>query len=162
MTGRYPYQPAPTGQASKISRKAIVGGGVGALFLMMASCGIGAALGGGGDSTQAAPTVTSTTTLTETTTAASNETVWRTTTVTPSPTETTTEVADQTDDSANTPRGLVGPRTTTPTANSDSGAGSASYGSCSAARAAGAAPLYEGQPGYSSSLDRDGDGVACE
>jgi hypothetical protein len=29
-------------------------------------------------------------------------------------------------------------------------------------RAAGAAPLYRGQPGYSSRLDRDGDGVACE
>ena len=30
------------------------------------------------------------------------------------------------------------------------------------ARAAGAAPLYRGQAGYSSRLDRDGDGVACE
>lgn len=36
------------------------------------------------------------------------------------------------------------------------------YGSCAQARAAGAAPLYAGQPGYSSGLDRDGDGVACE
>jgi hypothetical protein len=36
------------------------------------------------------------------------------------------------------------------------------YGSCAQARAAGAAPLYAGQPGYSSDLDRDGDGVACE
>ncbi|WP_454175597.1 excalibur calcium-binding domain-containing protein [Gordonia sputi] len=158
----HPYQPAPTGQSSKISRKAIIGGGAGARFLMMASCGIGAAIGGGGDSTQAAPTVTSTTTQTETATAASNETVWKTTTVTATPTETTTEVADQTDDSDNTPRGLVGQRTTTPTANSDSGAGSAYYANCSAARAAGAAPLYSGQPGYSSKLDRDGDGVACE
>lgn len=158
MTGSYPYQPAPPGQ-SKISRKAIVGGGIGALFVMMASCGIGAALGGG-DSTQAAPTVTSTTTLTETTTAASNETAWRTTTVTATPTETTTQVADRDD---NSPRGLVGPETTTPTADSDSGGGgTAYYSSCKEARAAGAAPLYAGQPGYSSSLDRDGDGVACE
>ncbi|WP_231580535.1 excalibur calcium-binding domain-containing protein [Corynebacterium kalinowskii] len=38
----------------------------------------------------------------------------------------------------------------------------ASYGSCKEARAAGAAPLYKGSPGYSSKLDRDGDGVACE
>ena len=29
-------------------------------------------------------------------------------------------------------------------------------------RAAGAAPLYRGQPGYGSHMDRDGDGVACE
>ncbi len=36
------------------------------------------------------------------------------------------------------------------------------FGSCAQARAAGAAPLYAGQPGYRSGLDRDGDGVACE
>jgi hypothetical protein len=36
------------------------------------------------------------------------------------------------------------------------------YANCSAARAAGAAPLYAGEPGYRSRLDRDGDGVACE
>ncbi|WP_249353129.1 excalibur calcium-binding domain-containing protein [Rhodococcus sp. Q] len=40
--------------------------------------------------------------------------------------------------------------------------GGASYASCAAARAAGAAPLYAGSPGYSSKLDRDKDGVACE
>ena len=39
---------------------------------------------------------------------------------------------------------------------------SASYPNCAAARAAGAAPLYRGNPGYSTKLDRDGDGVACE
>lgn len=37
-----------------------------------------------------------------------------------------------------------------------------SYGSCADVRAAGAAPIYAGDPGYSSKLDRDGDGVACE
>jgi endonuclease YncB( thermonuclease family) len=36
------------------------------------------------------------------------------------------------------------------------------YRSCAEARAAGAAPLYRGQPGYRPGLDRDGDGVACE
>ncbi|KAB7791341.1 excalibur calcium-binding domain-containing protein [Bifidobacterium leontopitheci] len=36
------------------------------------------------------------------------------------------------------------------------------YQNCTAAREAGAAPLYRGQPGYSSKLDRDGDGIACE
>lgn len=36
------------------------------------------------------------------------------------------------------------------------------YRNCSEARAAGAAPLYRGAPGYSARLDRDGDGVACE
>lgn len=36
------------------------------------------------------------------------------------------------------------------------------YANCSAARAAGAAPVRRGDPGYSSRLDRDGDGVGCE
>ena len=36
------------------------------------------------------------------------------------------------------------------------------YANCTAAKAAGAAPLYRGQPGYRSALDRDGDGIACE
>ncbi|PSJ67272.1 nuclease precursor [Brevibacillus brevis] len=36
------------------------------------------------------------------------------------------------------------------------------YGSCKEAKAAGVAPLYSGDPGYRSKLDRDGDGVACE
>lgn len=36
------------------------------------------------------------------------------------------------------------------------------YSSCKAAKAAGAAPLHRGEPGYSRKLDRDGDGVACE
>lgn len=37
-----------------------------------------------------------------------------------------------------------------------------SYANCAAVRAAGAAPIRRGEPGYSTSLDRDGDGVACE
>ncbi|MGH3912833.1 MAG: excalibur calcium-binding domain-containing protein [Pseudonocardiaceae bacterium] len=36
------------------------------------------------------------------------------------------------------------------------------YKNCDAARAAGAAPLHAGDPGYRSGLDRDGDGTACE
>ncbi len=36
------------------------------------------------------------------------------------------------------------------------------YASCDDARAAGAAPLHRGDPGYSTNLDRDGDGIACE
>ena len=36
------------------------------------------------------------------------------------------------------------------------------YQNCDAVRAAGAAPLYIGSPGYAPKLDRDGDGVACE
>ncbi len=36
------------------------------------------------------------------------------------------------------------------------------YASCADARAAGAAPLNQGSPGYRPGLDRDGDGIACE
>jgi excalibur calcium-binding domain-containing protein len=43
-----------------------------------------------------------------------------------------------------------------------SGSGSAHFGNCSEARAAGAAPVHRGDPGYSRHLDRDGDGVGCD
>jgi hypothetical protein len=36
------------------------------------------------------------------------------------------------------------------------------YSNCAAARAAGAAPIYVGQPGYRPGLDADSDGIACE
>lgn len=36
------------------------------------------------------------------------------------------------------------------------------YPNCAAARAAGAAPVYSDEAGYSRRLDRDGDGVGCE
>ena len=36
------------------------------------------------------------------------------------------------------------------------------YANCTEAKAAGAAPMYEGDPGYRSGLDRDHDGNACD
>lgn len=36
------------------------------------------------------------------------------------------------------------------------------YANCSQAKAAGAAPLRRGEPGYREDLDRDHDGIACE
>ncbi|MFY0760806.1 excalibur calcium-binding domain-containing protein [Metabacillus dongyingensis] len=36
------------------------------------------------------------------------------------------------------------------------------YKNCSAVRAAGAAPIHKGEPGYSTKLDRDRDGIACD
>lgn len=47
-------------------------------------------------------------------------------------------------------------------AASDSAPADVYYKNCTAARAAGAAPVYVGEPGYGSHLDRDGDGVGCE
>lgn len=40
--------------------------------------------------------------------------------------------------------------------------GGGAFANCSAARAAGAAPVRLGDPGYGRHLDRDGDGVGCE
>jgi hypothetical protein len=36
-----------------------------------------------------------------------------------------------------------------------------SFASCTEAKAAGYHDIHKGQPGYSSKLDADGDGVAC-
>lgn len=38
----------------------------------------------------------------------------------------------------------------------------APFANCTAARAAGAAPVYAGTPGYGTHLDRDGDGIGCD
>lgn len=39
---------------------------------------------------------------------------------------------------------------------------SVNYSGCNEARAAGAAPIYAGQPGYRANMDGDSDGIACE
>jgi hypothetical protein len=43
-----------------------------------------------------------------------------------------------------------------------SGYSGGAFRNCSAARAAGAAPVKVGHPGYGAHLDRDNDGVGCE
>ncbi|MFD5618641.1 excalibur calcium-binding domain-containing protein [Streptomyces yangpuensis] len=56
-------------------------------------------------------------------------------------------------------------RTTAPASDGDGtggGGGSVSYRNCDAVRAAGAAPIRRGDPGYGRHLDRDGDGIGCE
>ncbi|MFZ9483236.1 MAG: excalibur calcium-binding domain-containing protein [Ilumatobacteraceae bacterium] len=53
--------------------------------------------------------------------------------------------------------------TSAPSGGGGSGSGGdVYYPNCAAVRAAGMDPLYVGDPGYRSGLDRDGDGVACE
>jgi hypothetical protein len=47
----------------------------------------------------------------------------------------------------------------TPSRSGDTGT---YYPDCAAARAAGAAPIHVGEPGYRPELDADGDGTACE
>ncbi len=86
-------------------------------------------------------------------------------------------------DASNTDRGLWSPSTcngntssaastpaattTQPSSSSSantapSSSSSAYYANCSAARAAGVTPIYSGEAGYRSGLDRDRDGIACE
>jgi hypothetical protein len=52
--------------------------------------------------------------------------------------------------------------TTTTSATTTTTQGAVYYQNCDDVRAHGAAPIYRGEPGYSSKLDRDGDGVGCE
>lgn len=42
------------------------------------------------------------------------------------------------------------------------GSNGRAFANCAAARAAGAAPVRRGDPGYGRHLDRDGDGIGCE
>jgi hypothetical protein len=62
------------------------------------------------------------------------------------------------------PRGATAytPDSIAPRNGARSGLGGGSYASCAEARAAGAAPIRRGEPGYGAHLDRDQDGVACE
>ena len=75
------------------------------------------------------------------------------TTPTPSPEPTTAEPSPEPTTAEPSPE---------PPAQPEPAAQQAYYSSCREAKAAGAAPLYRGDPGYRSGLDRDGDGVACE
>ncbi len=52
--------------------------------------------------------------------------------------------------------------TSPPPPDPGSSGGEVYYANCTAARAAGAAPIRVGQPGYRTALDGDKDGVACE
>ncbi|MET9031758.1 excalibur calcium-binding domain-containing protein [Streptomyces mirabilis] len=117
---------------------------------------IGAGIGNsGGNTTESAaakPGPTTTVTATTTATRTATETV------------TATPAATVTVRSTKTVRATV---TAQPAAaggggSDDSGGGSVYYENCAAARAAGAAPVHVGDPGYSRHLDRDGDGVGCE
>ena len=58
--------------------------------------------------------------------------------------------------SAHTLRTAAGPIRTREPQTGDYWAG------CNAARAAGTAPIYIGEPGYREGMDGDGDGIACE
>lgn len=55
-------------------------------------------------------------------------------------------------------RGAPSPKRTYGASSGSSG----TFRNCAEARAAGAAPVYRGDPGYGEHLDRDNDGIGCE
>ncbi len=95
-------------------------------------------------------TVTATTTATVTATPLAKEPE-------PAPTVTATKTVKVTTTVTAQPAGDGG--------SDDGGSGGSQdvyYGNCGEVRAAGAAPIHRGEPGYASHLDRDKDGVACD
>ncbi|MEV6582303.1 excalibur calcium-binding domain-containing protein [Streptomyces sp. NPDC051582] len=66
------------------------------------------------------------------------------------------------DTASTTERSASGASSTSSGSSSTTSGSSAHYKNCAAARAAGAAPVHRGDPGYGPHLDHDGDGVACE
>lgn len=63
---------------------------------------------------------------------------------------------------APTPRRSATPRRTPPTSAAPEQPTEVYYANCTEAKAAGAAPIRRGEPGYRPPLDRDDDGIACE
>ncbi|MEV7216071.1 excalibur calcium-binding domain-containing protein [Kitasatospora cineracea] len=86
----------------------------------------------------------------------------RTSSAPPSPSPTPTPTGEPT--VVVSPPAVVAPttETATPGPATSSALAEPSYRNCAEAKASGAAPLYRGEPGYRSGLDRDGDGIACE
>ncbi|MGW0581458.1 excalibur calcium-binding domain-containing protein [Streptomyces sp. NPDC002920] len=148
-----PYATAPGPRTPRWARKRYV------LPALALSLFTGVTIGGNDPKTEPTatkprPTVTVTTTATTTetptpepaTTVTATETVKVTRTVTaPAKANTDSKSEDTSDD------------TSDDSANAD-----VYYDNCTAARAAGAAPVHAGDPGYGRHLDRDGDGVGCE
>lgn len=126
--------------------------GVGVLLLLFAGCVSALSDGPGTGAPAAVATVTATERATEEVETLATETVTATEEVEVTVTETETVTAEP--ESGGGGSGTGG--------DSDSGGGSAYYENCTAARAAGAAPVRRGDPGYGPHLDRDGDGVGCE
>lgn len=149
MTSSYttPPTPQPADSRKLYRRKRVWAGGL-AIFAL----GIAWGTQSGKDAAAAnpAPKVTVTATVTET--------------ADPEPVPTVTEtqkvkVKVTVTARANTDSGTSGGSSTTGGSDDSS---SVYYANCSEARAAGAAPIHCGEPGYASRLDRDGDGIGCD
>lgn len=154
--------PTPThstkGSSGRMKRMALIGSSLIISMGLITACGSATA-----EPEAPAPTVTETVTATVTTTAKAS-------TITSTVTETTSAedlaqeivepaaVEEYSEPQVNTPQQFAAIPEPAPAV----APAQTYYANCAAVRAAGAAPLYAGSPGYSSKLDRDGDGIACE
>ena len=158
-----PVDPPPNSfpEPSHNRRNLLVGCGC-LTILVLVLFGSCAAILASGDETPSEVTVTPTTTVTPTATV--TPTVSATPTITaPEPTETAAaRTRTVTPTVTVDPPPPPAPDPPDPEPEDDDGGGTAFYENCDAVRAAGAAPIRRGEPGYSSKLDRDGDGIGCE
>ncbi len=164
---REPYQPPQGPQSQSMptpkGRALVIGVVVlGVLALLFVGCtatvATMVATSSDGPTTPAAAPVESTTTSTSTTSTTSTTTTSTTlapTTAAPAPAPRPAPAP------APAPRPAPAPAPQ-PAPAPDPAPRSVSYANCTEARAAGPTPIYRGQPGYASHLDRDNDGVACE
>ncbi|MER5936825.1 excalibur calcium-binding domain-containing protein [Streptomyces sp. NPDC001928] len=157
MTNPYttPPMPGQPGQSvrpgPKWARKRYVLPALGLAFFV--GLGAGGASGEDAKNIEAKPKAASpqpTVTITTTTTAPAEEPE-------PAPTVTATKTIRATTTVTAAPAADSGSAS-----DDDSSAGDVYYANCSEARAAGAAPVHRGEPGYASHLDRDNDGVGCD
>lgn len=123
-----------------------------------------------GSTTPPVATVTSSATVTVTASVSSStprSTATTTTTTPPAIATTTTTVAAPpnpgiTETGTRTPVPTLDYTSPPRTTSEASGGGATYYRNCDEVRAAGAAPLRRGDPGYRLGLDREKDGIACE
>ncbi|MEV0091261.1 excalibur calcium-binding domain-containing protein [Streptomyces sp. NPDC050738] len=151
--------PAPDGPRPGRSKKKgylLAAGGAAVVFL--AGVGVGTS-GDAQDASDAAPKATATVTAQPSVTPTVTETA--SPKATPTVTKTVTAAAEPTK-STKTAKSAKTGGTSDSTAEDTSGATAKWYKNCDAVRAANAAPIHRGDPGYDSHLDRDGDGVGCE
>jgi hypothetical protein len=118
--------------------------------------GVTALVGCGAEANTSKDTTTKTGLTTTTTGLVLPEAVTTTVTSTPAGVVGTAPLA--TDPPATDPPATDPPATDPPATNPPA----VYYANCTAVRDAGAAPIYRGEPGYRSGLDRDNDGIACD
>ncbi|PRX92337.1 excalibur calcium-binding domain-containing protein [Allonocardiopsis opalescens] len=148
-----PFAPGnrPPASDTRTARQVVLGCAVAALgAAWLVSCAGWVAAAGGSEAAGPAPRATVTATATATATATRTREVE----VTVTETRTVTERAEAQPAPEAEPEPDPAP--------AEEPAAPAYFANCDAARAAGAAPVRAGDPGYGPHLDRDGDGVVCE